>query len=219
MIKLSRTKKMPGPSWSLKALETCPGARDRLGDIVPACQGCYAREGFYYMPAAAAVRDHNREDWRRPEWISEMVAALDGERWFRWFDSGDVYSVALARKILAVMRATPGTRHWLPTRSHKFRKFGPVFRAMRALPNVVVRFSSDSVSGDFDRRFSHTSTIAGRPGDEMPALEFDSETVVCGAYTRGGRCGGCRACWDKDQRVIVYPIHGQRAARLIARGA
>jgi len=37
----------------------------------------------------------------------------------------------------------------LPTRMHKFPKFAHVFSQMEALPNVKVRFSSDSIQGEY----------------------------------------------------------------------
>jgi hypothetical protein len=77
-----------------------------------------------------------------------MVKALDSQRYFRWFDSGDVYSIDLAEKILAVMQATPWVKHWIPTRMAKFAKFKKVLSQMESLPNVKVRFSSDSVTGE-----------------------------------------------------------------------
>ena len=76
-----------------------------------------------------------------------MVAELDNDRYFRWFDSGDMYSIKLAQKMLEVMKRTPWVNHWLPTRMHKFAKFAAVIAEMEALPNVVVRLSSDSITG------------------------------------------------------------------------
>ena len=47
MLKLSKASKMPCRSWSLQALDTCPGSRDKSGELVPACSGCYATDGNY----------------------------------------------------------------------------------------------------------------------------------------------------------------------------
>ena len=148
MLKLSKASKMPGRSWSLQALDTCPGSKKRDGSLVDACSGCYATTGNYRFKNVKAPREHNREDWKRSEWVDDMVAELDNDRYFRWFDSGDVYDVRLAFKILEVMKRTPWCNHWLPTRMHKFAKFGPVLAEMSALANVVVRYSSDSITGD-----------------------------------------------------------------------
>jgi hypothetical protein len=152
-------------------------------------------------------RLHNREDWKRPEWVSDMVASLNKDRYFRWFDSGDVYDLKLARKILAVMEATPWVSHWLPTRMMKFKKFQTVLAAMQALPNVVVRFSSDSVFGEYDSR--HGSVIVPDP-ESAPA-----GTKLCEAYQHGGKCSGCRACYSKDVPVIAYPAHGRKMDKVI----
>jgi hypothetical protein len=141
-----------------------------------------------------------------------MVAELDNDRYFRWFDSGDVYSLKLARKILEVMKRTPWVNHWLPTRMHKFEKFASVFAEMEALPNVVVRLSSDSITGETIDGAT-TSTI-------VPFAEDAAEGMtVCEAYTRQGKCASCRACWQKNNAVIAYPAHGKKMLGLIAKAA
>lgn len=201
MIKLSKSSKMPCRSWSLQALDTCPASRDATGALVPACSGCYAVGGNYRYPNVKAPREHNREDWKRDSWVSDMVTELDNDRYFRWFDSGDMYDVRLARKILAVCEQTPWVRHWIPTRMHKFPKFALVLARLEALPNVVVRLSSDSITGEVIQGAT-TSTIA--TVDTVP-----SEAVVCEAYDRGGKCGPCRACWDKQVSVVCYIGHGR----------
>ena len=208
MIRFSKAGKMPCRSWSLNARETCPGSIED-GELVPACRGCYAASGNYRFPNVRQPRDENRDDWKRAGWVDEMVAELDADRYFRWFDSGDVYHVRLAKKILQVMERTPWCRHWLPTRSHKFAKFSAVFARMEALPNVVVRRSSDSISGEIIPGAT-TSTIVP-PG-------VDADVTMCEAYTRGGKCGPCRACWDKTVPVIGYPAHGRSMLKLIATG-
>jgi len=201
MIKLSKASKMPSRSWSLQALDTCPASRKPDGTLVDACSGCYATTGNYRFKNVKAPREHNREDWKRDQWVDDMVAELDNDRYFRWFDSGDVYDLRLAQKILEVMRRTPWCNHWLPTRMHKFDKFRPVLEQMQGLHNVVVRLSSDSITGDVVEGDT-TSTIATL--DNVP-----SGATVCEAYTRGGKCGPCRACWDKSTSVVCYIGHGK----------
>jgi hypothetical protein len=108
MIKLSKTSKLDGIlSWSLQALETCPASKNKDGSLVDACKGCYATTGNYNYPNVKAPRIHNREDFTRHDWDSDMIKALDSSRYFRWFDSGDMFSLELAEKILHVMESTP----------------------------------------------------------------------------------------------------------------
>lgn len=208
-IRISTTSKLDGiRSWSLQALDTCPGSVSSPGVLVDACKGCYATTGNYRYPNVKAPRLENREDWQRIEWCDDMVRALDKDRFFRWFDSGDMYTLGLAEKILEVMQRTPWCSYWLPTRMHKFPKFRAVLRDMQALPNVMVRFSSDSVRGEYVKGL-HGSVI-------VPDAETLPDGVsLCGAYSREGKCGGCRACWNKDVAVIAYPAHGKKMAKVI----
>lgn len=207
LIKLSVTSKLDGiPSWSLEAIDTCPGAAEG-GELVEVCRGCYARFGHYAMPTVKDARRYNKQDWQRPEWVSDMVAELRNYRYFRWFDSGDMYHIDLAQKILAVMQQTPWVQHWIPTRMHKFAKFAPVITQMQQLDNVVVRASADTVGGQVDA--PHSSMVAS-------SLKTVPEGVKpCLAYLNGGRCSGCRACWDKSVPIVAYIAHGNVMKKVI----
>jgi hypothetical protein len=208
-IKLSKTSKLDGiMSWSLQALDTCPGSKAANGQLVDACRGCYATTGNYRFKNVKAPREFNREDWQRGEWVNDMIQALDSSRYFRWFDSGDMYALELAEKMLQVMEATPWVKHWLPTRMHKFAKFAKVIAAMEALPNVVVRRSSDSVSGQVVTGATSSTIISN--DKQLP-----SGATLCRAYEHNGTCNGCRACYDKATQVIAYMAHGKSMAKVI----
>lgn len=204
MIKLSAPGKMPCKSWSLQAIDTCPGAKAPDGSLVPACRGCYATDGKYRIKNVRNVREHNRADWRRADWCDDMVSALESEPYFRWFDSGDMYHLGLATKIAEVISRTPWCQHWLPTRQHKFEKYKTVIAFMESMPNCVVRRSSDCIHGTI-LAGKTTSTIYDPESQPVP-----SGAIACEAYTRGGKCADCRACWDSDVPVIAYPQHGRK---------
>lgn len=206
MLRLSKTSKLDGIlSWSLQALETCPGSVNGDGSLVDACKGCYATTGNYNYPNVKAPRIENREDWQAEDWTERMVNALESQRYFRWFDSGDMYSLGLAEKILEVMQLTPWVKHWLPTRMVKFDKFKGVVSKMQQLPNVMVRFSSDSVTGEHTS--AHGSVIVSDPSE--------AKGFLCRAYENEGKCNGCRACYNKDVPLISYPAHGKKMAKVI----
>ena len=205
-VKISKTSKMPCKSWSLEALTTCPASFNVEGDLVDACKGCYATTGFYLMKDSVNLREHNRNDWKREEWVAEMVYELRNQTYFRWFDSGDVAWLKLAKKIYQVCEQTPNVRHWLPTRMYKFPKFKAILDKLNKLPNVRVRFSSDSIEGDFTN--AHASTI-------IPYANTPVEAFICEAYSRGGKCGDCRACWHKDIPMIAYVAHGMKMNKII----
>lgn len=215
MIRISRTSKLDGIySWSLQAIDTCPGSiktpatTSSPAVLVDACRGCYATTGNYAFAHVKAPRAENLVDWKRDDWADDMVARLAGEEYFRWFDSGDMYAIGLALKIHEVMVRTPNTRHWLPTRMGKFSKFAPILAKMQSLPNVMVRFSADSVDGTYTPGV-HGSCIT------PDATMVPAGSTLCGAYSRGGVCGGCRACYSKDVAVIAYPAHGAKMAKVI----
>jgi len=205
-VKISKTSKMPCKSWSLEAIATCPASKGEDGELVDACKGCYATTGFYLMKDAVNLRRYNSEDWKREEWVSEMVYELRKQTYFRWFDSGDVAWLKLAEKIYQVCEQTPNVRHWLPTRMYKFPKFKAILDKLNELPNVRVRFSSDSIEGDFTNE--HASTI-------IPYADSPIEAFICEAYSRGGKCGDCRACWNKSIPMIAYVAHGLKMKKVI----
>ena len=208
-IKISVTSKLDGiRSWSLEALDTCPASKQADGTLVDACKGCYATTGNYRFPNVKAPRAENKLDWQSIDWTDRMVKQLDSDRYFRWFDSGDMYALPLAEKILEVMQRTPWVKHWLPTRMAKFPKFRSVLRDMQALDNVSVRFSSDSVRGEYIKG-THGSVIVPTPDQVTEGM------TLCRAYENAGKCNGCRACYDKDVAVIAYPAHGVKMHKVI----
>ena len=99
-------------------------------------------------------------------------------------------------------------KHWLPTRMHKFPKFRQVFTAMQALKNVALRFSSDSVTGQYIKGL-HGSVIVPVAEDVKRGM------TLCEAYANDGKCKGCRKCYDKKVKVIAYPAHGRSMAKVI----
>ena len=218
-LKLSKTSKMPCLSWSLPALSTCPGSRDKKGELVQVCQGCYATTGFYRMPTVAAVREHNRKDWMRADWWTDMVTALEGEKYFRWFDSGDIYSETLAHRIYLVMQATPNTKHWLPTRSYKIPRIKGWLTKMKRLPNVSVRYSADKVN-QFNKRLHGSMVMAlmehGYPCFGVPKRGWSTTVYRCPASEQGGKCVDCRACWNPKVKIVGYVAHGQEMSKVLA---
>jgi hypothetical protein len=199
MVKLSKTSKMPGRSWGLPAGSTCPGSHDATGAVVDVCKACYAKTGFYTYPNVRNAREFNRTDWKRVEWVADMISEVQNERYFRWFDSGDVYHPALAFKILLVVRGTPDTQHWLPTRSGEIARIRVVLDQINSEPNAVVRYSSDSITGEF---------APGQGSTVIPIADWPTAAQVCVAPEQGGKCLDCRACWDKNVEAVAYVGHG-----------
>ena len=83
MLKLSKTAKLGTYSWSLQAIETCPGSIGPDGQLVPACSGCYATTGCYNFPDTKAVRATNKEAWKSDTFVSDFIQALTKKSHFR----------------------------------------------------------------------------------------------------------------------------------------
>ena len=212
MLKLSNAGKMPCKSWSLEALDTCAGSMDQHGDLVPVCADCYAAKGMYRFPAVKALRVHNKQDWKRDEWVADMVTALQGQPYFRWFDSGDVYHIGLMRKIFQVVEDTPDTMHWLPTRMYKFKKFRTILLELAQYENVVVRWSIDSGYMQLHQKHKpNMSVVIGKVASEYCDHVDSNDMTICRSSFKPkpekGKCGDCRACWNRDVKVIAYVHH------------
>ncbi len=203
---LSETSKLGCKSWSLQALETCPGAVGDNGNLVEVCQGCYATGGNYRFPNVKRVREVNKQEWQEDSWVLDMTKALQDSRFFRWFDSGDMYALDLAEKIYQVCLSTPWCQHWIPTRMYKFAKFREVLDRLNALPNVVVRFSGDNI-GEAPKFGQFVSMVVS------PTALHDAH--MCPAYAQGGKCLDCRACWSKDVHNVAYLAHGKKMHKVV----
>jgi hypothetical protein len=203
MIKLSKAGKMPCKSFSLQAITTCPGmyiaGTKQVKDV---CKGCYATKGMYRFPVVKAARDSNLDATKDDRFVPEMVAMIEKEKseYFRWFDSGDIYSAEFLEKVYQVCFDTPNVKHWIPTKSREL--FNQVtWAALEQLPNVTVRYSSPSIDGDYTP--DHGSTVV-KAADHFPA---NGEVYTCPSSTQDGKCADCRACWNKGVKVVAYVYH------------
>ena len=204
IVMLSNTAKLGVKSWSLQAYNTCPASIDKNGLLVDACSGCYASFGNYRFSTVKAVREYNRITWNNDNFVNDFIKQLDTERYFRWFDSGDLYSLGLAKKIYEIMLNTPHVKHWLPTRMHKFIKFQGILKDMQSLPNVVIRLSSDDIDGSLVK-----SDLIDTNSTILPSELIEGYNgFICPAYNQGGKCNDCKECYNKDTKTVAYIAHG-----------
>lgn len=205
MVKMSKAGKMPCTSFSLPAQACRTGSKlHRIAGSV--CSGCYALKGNYVFPNVKAPREHNlaviREAIRTNNWtpwVEALVShvSLEKSGFFRWHDSGDIQSVGHLEAIANVAKRVPHIRFWLPTKEK-----GDVLEYVRrhkCFPkNLTVRVSAPMIDGAPSSGWGITSTVHK---DAAP------QGFECGAHTRGGKCGECRACWDPKIRNVSYPKH------------
>jgi hypothetical protein len=161
------------------------------------CANCYARKNRYAMQnvQAALVRRMGvlaralADTGFRAEFISAMSFLISRKPWFRWHDSGDLQSTAHFGLICDIARATPDTLHWLPTKEPRYVK-GDI------PANLIVRVSAPHIDQPPPKGAKHTSTVVS-----------DKSKATCHAFKRGGKCGPCRMCWDKDVANVAYYKH------------
>ena len=203
MIKLSKTSKMPCKSFALPAMKTCLGAINSDGKVKDVCRGCYAMKGSYQWRPAKALRENNRLSVSNElhSFASDMLKLLKKEKnnYFRWFDSGDVFDNDFLYEIYKVCKQTPEINHWIPTKAREILD-NATLEKLESLPNVKVRYSSDSINGEYNSL--HGSTAI------QPKQKYDDSKVFkCPVdYDQIKKCGNCRACWHSE-KVIAYNFH------------
>ena len=192
---LSKTSKMPCKSWgiSAKACKTGSKLAKVKGTV---CHGCYALKGAYVWPVVEKAHAKRLDAIFTSGWVDAMVTAINGDEYFRWFDSGDIQSDEHLANIVRVAIATPNTKHWLPTKA--YLRVARFMRKHGSFPkNLIVRVSSPNIDQAPIKHYQHTSTVhTGKP--------FGRE---CIAYKQDNECKDCRACWNPRIKNISYKYH------------
>ena len=143
---LSAPGKMPEGAWSISAYDCNIGSVLRT---IPntVCSECYALKRRYVFPTVQEALVRRHEATKHPQWIEAMVTLITGKQHFRWFDSGDLEGDEMLQQILEVVRQTPETMHWLPTREYLV-----ISRYLRNSldtqpPNLCIRLSNQWIDG------------------------------------------------------------------------
>lgn len=201
--------KMPGSTFAISAKECKVGGK--LAKVEGSvCSRCYALKLQKLRPSvdkgwtanylkATAMIENNPDQWVKAcTFQIKRIAAKTGVPNHRWFDSGDLQSVAMLAAICEVAKATPEIAHWLPTREAKIVK--DYLKQGGTIPaNLVVRVSSTMIGDKPIAGYANTSTVH-RKGDAP-------EGHVCPAPQQGGNCGDCRACWNPAVQNVSYCLH------------
>jgi len=192
---LSQTSKMPCRSWGISADYCKTGSK--LAQIEGSiCSTCYAQKGAYKWTPTKNAQERRLSLINTSVWVDNMVVAINGDEYFRWFDSGDIQDDNHLADIVRVAIATPDTKHWLPTKEYLI-----VARYMRKhgkFPkNLTVRVSSPNIDQAPIEHYQHTSTVhTNQP--------FGRE---CIAHKQDNECKDCRACWNPRIKNISYRYH------------
>ena len=206
---LSRTTKLPCPSFALPARASCAGLREaeriisrgEAGDGGSICGRCYAFRLASFRPRLREV-EFQRFAWykralARGSAAQELVDSIKatGANIFRLFSSGDFHSIKSIETWIKVAKALPGVRFYAPTRTYVLKAFLPALRRLHALPNVSVRPSALTVDQE--------APIIKGLGDGTRVVRRGH---TCPATDQNNECGECRLCFDKTG-VIAYKAH------------
>ena len=187
---LSATGKMPCPSINLPAVACVTGSK--LAKVPgTTCHGCYALKGRDRFPGTIKAMDRRLKALSDSRWVRAMVVLMQGRKFFRWHDSGDIQSAWHLKRILEVCKQTPATQHWLPTRESRLL----ALMDPDIIPtNLIIRLSATKVDGAASKSWSWTSTVS-------------TKDKTCPAPNQGGKCKDCRACWFRNIQNITYAKH------------
>jgi len=206
---LSNPSKMPGKAFGLPAAgAACPVGAKLAKVPGTVCYGCYATKGMYGFGTVKraqarrfkAVKAALASADKRAQWIEAMTTLVGRQTWFRWHDSGDVFSLEYLRLIVDVVKATPNTHHWLPTR--ELLTVRQYQREHGAFPsNLTVRLSLPRVDATLDEAHK-VGAFYG-----LTTSMVTTGAPSCPAPKQGNACGDCRACWDPQVTNVSYHKH------------
>ena len=151
---------------------------------------CYALKGNYTRYKAIKAAQYVRlASLTNKLWTAAMVAQIQRQKYFRWHDAGDVQDLQHLNKIYEVCRATPGKKHWMPTREAWIKDH------LDGKPdNLVIRFSAPMV----DQR---------APASWPNSSEVVNSNASCPAPKQNNECRDCRQCWDASIKTVSYGKH------------
>ena len=208
----SKNSKMPGTSFGLSTDYCNVGGklRDVDGSV---CASCYAERLENFRPSvkqgwtnrAEAVKHATTSSSGGRAWVQAMVSRLRmlKPEHHRWHDSGDLLNARHLELLVLVAKELPEIKFWLPT---KEKKLVYQFLKKRDFPdNLTVRLSAPmldeySLQEQFEGKLQHS-------GVHTLDVYVPDRAWVCPARHQGNACVDCRACWDKDVRLVSYPKH------------
>jgi hypothetical protein len=203
---LSAPGKMPCPSINLPAPACITGSL--LAQIEgTTCHGCYALKGRYRFPNVKEAMDRRLEALKDSRWVRAMVVLMEGRKYFRWHDSGDLQGAWHLKRILEVCKQTPATQHWLPTRESKLL----ALMDPDVIPkNLIIRLSATKVDGAAGKSWPWTSTVYKKTFLWKVKLWFNKIFKIkgkCFAAIQSGKCKSCRQCWTHSINNTAYAQH------------
>lgn len=200
MVSLSAPSKMPCPSWSIPAQHCKVGGK--LAKVEGSvCHNCYALKGMYNFPNVKNALTAREVAFENPQWVEAMTTAIriktKSVKFFRWFDSGDLQSVAMLEAIAQIARNLPDVMFWLPTK--EYATVAAFLQSNTKPDNLTIRVSGYMVDHKPPKFFGLPTSTVNKDKPHYGSL--------CPAPTQGGMCGDCRNCWNPEVENVSYHKH------------
>lgn len=197
---LSDPSKMPGKGYSLPSLDSCRTGSKLSRKPGTICSNCYGCKNRYRFSNVKKCQNKRINSISNPAWEKAMVNLISREpcRYFRWHDTGDIFSYEYLGKICNIAKELPDYMFFLPTQERSlFIKWA---RQGNSIPkNITVRVSSvypgkvPCLHPVLKRHPRIGQSGVGCSGFDCPAV-----------YHEKYECGNCRACWDSSIPVVSY---------------
>lgn len=160
------------------------------------------KRGNYTFSFIQNVLNKRRKAFNHKKFVkalSTVINQTESSGYFRLFDSGDLQSVQMLRKICLVAKSCPNIKFWLPSKEVNIIK--SYLKKYKSFPkNLTVRISSYMIEQE-------PLTIAKTLGLVTSTVSRDNNKVNCLAEKQGHKCLLCRACWDGNISNICYKKH------------
>ena len=215
-LHMSSPSKMPCHSFDLSVILSGCAARCIYGIT----NICYVLTNFHDMEwnkNRQNVFKRNQKLLESKRFTHVMINELleDGDRWFRFFASGDFPDIESMHKIMDACRAIDiGTKKfWIPTsREDLLEKY--LTTGNKIPDNVCIRMSSPVIGDATIPQLPYLEKLFKENGVCYSATTMDKSKVTCHAsLEKKGNCGTCRKCWDKSNKLVVYFIHNTTSVK------
>ena len=176
------------------------GEEKWINQPLSVCAICYAAKGNYVRPNVRKAQATRLEFALTAEFVPAMIAELEkeqrcGRKYFRFHDSGDLFSYEYAKKVMEICRKTPGIAHHLPTREVPLVR--RLFNEQLVPENITIQISANYLD-------SPPTVVEGCQSSVVFTEHEPENAFICPATTTRHKCDDCRACWDKNTAVIAY---------------
>jgi hypothetical protein len=198
-------------TFSLPAVDTCPGASEKCKSV------CYATKGCFTFKS---VEQKLQKQWKisqRKDFADIAIKFLSKRKQgtiFRIHPAGDFYDLLYAVKWWKIIKNSPHITFWCYTRSWRVSKILPALKQLAKLPNCHMWFSCDEETGKPSHipenvRLAYVSLADDDIPSYTPDLFFRdyplrgsvvkhiSGTLVCppeNGISHNVQCSKCRIC-------------------------